>query len=324
MIFLRRRAYQLGLLPIEKLAVPVVVVGNISLGGTGKTPFTLWLVTRLKAMGYTPGIISRGYGSNEKAPRPVPEQADPHRYGDEPALLRQRLGKEYPIWVGVQRVAVAKALLAAEPNVDILIADDGLQHYRLHRDMELLMLDQRQFGNKHCLPLGPLREPLNRCRTIDAVIINGQFDTQQLRYESALADKPYYRMQLRPEQQQQTICCYQLHSRQYRPLSSLANANCHAVAGIGAPERFFQMLNDLGVRVTPHPFPDHHHYSQQDFNFGADAIILMTEKDAVKCQKLTLPSAWVLAVHSDIDAADTLLQQLQNKCFKNTLVPGKH
>ena len=168
----RRGAYRAALLKTERLPVPVIIVGNITVGGTGKTPLVLWLVTLLARHGMRPAIVSRGYGGDLASPRPVTAASDPARVGDEPVLLAQRSG--CPVWVGADRVAAARALLAAHPACDVIVSDDGLQHYRLARDVELAVVDgARGLGNGLMLPAGPLREPAARLREVDAVVING-------------------------------------------------------------------------------------------------------------------------------------------------------
>ncbi|MGZ5258286.1 MAG: tetraacyldisaccharide 4'-kinase, partial [Burkholderiales bacterium] len=177
LVALRRAAYARGLMQSIRLPVRVIIVGNISVGGTGKTPLVLWLATFLKSHGYNPGIVSRGYGARNREPRPVAAAADPLRFGDEPVLLAQRTTA--PVWVGADRVAATLALLAAHAECDVVLSDDGLQHYRLARDVEIAVLDgARALGNGLMLPAGALREPASRLMEVDAVVVNGSLTTQ--------------------------------------------------------------------------------------------------------------------------------------------------
>lgn len=298
---LRRLAYRRAWLAVERLPVAVVVVGNLTVGGAGKTPLTLWLAQALARRGRRPGIVSRGHGAALAQPRPVSTDADPAVTGDEPLLLARRSG--VPVWVGRERAAAARALLAAHPEIDVLLCDDGLQHYRLDRDAEVAVFDGRGAGNGHLLPLGPLREPLRRLDKVDAVVLNGP---------SALADGPApavprFVMRLRPGP------FYRLGDPAATcPAAALAGRPLHALCGIGNPERFFATLRELGLAFVAHPFPDHHAYTAADLDFGPEAVLLMTEKDAVKCGGLTVGEAWVLPVDAEIDPAiiEVLLEKI--------------
>lgn len=277
LVALRRLLYRLGVLPSHRLPVPVIVVGNISVGGTGKTPLVIALVELLRAQGWRPGVISRGYGGQAASwPQRVTADSEPRLIGDEPLLIARRT--HAPLAVGPDRIASAQRLLAEEA-IDILISDDGLQHYRLQRDVEVAVVDAtRGTGNGLCLPAGPLREPRSRLRSVDLVVSNGEGGgavTMVLEAGTprAVAD-----------------------AGRERPLQSFRGAKVHAVAGIGNPPRFFAMLEQAGLTITPHPFPDHHAYQPGDLAFGDDAPILMTEKDAVKCAAMDDARLWYIPV----------------------------
>lgn len=272
LVGLRRSLYRRGLLRRRQVGRPVVVVGNLVAGGSGKTPLTIALVARLRAAGWTPGIASRGYGREDAStPRWVERGTDPALGGDEPVLLAMRTGVR--VRVDADRVAAAKALVAE--GCDIVVCDDGLQHYRLARDLEIEVLDaRRRYGNGRLLPAGPLREPATRGGQCDFRVLN-LGDATDL--AAGFGEWPmwYEPGQARP-----------LLGGRPRPLSSFSGQRVHAVAGIGDPERFFQMLRTHGIGVVPHAFGDHHRYSAEDLRFGSDLPVLMTEKDAVKCAGL--------------------------------------
>jgi tetraacyldisaccharide 4'-kinase len=286
----------------ERLPVPVVVVGNITVGGAGKTPLTLWLAGELAQRGWRPGIVSRGHGGAAGGPRPVAADSSPAEVGDEPVLLARRSG--VPVWVGQRRAAAGRALLAAHPEVDVLLCDDGLQHYGLARDVELAVFDGRGAGNGRQLPAGPLREPLTRLAAVDAIICNGLPD------DRLPPGVPCFDMCLQPGR------LYRLDdARQTCDAAALAGRRLHALAGIGDPRRFFRTLESLGLRATPHPFPDHHSYVAADLAFAADGVLLMTEKDAVKCAGLTPGETWVLPVDAELPPAfiDLILEKLRGR-----------
>ncbi|MFC5303392.1 tetraacyldisaccharide 4'-kinase [Azospira restricta] len=296
---LRRLAYRRGWLAAERLPVPVVVVGNLVAGGAGKTPLTLWLVAALAARGRRPGIVSRGYGADGAAPRLVAADDDPAQVGDEPLLLARRAG--VPVAVCRDRVAAARALLAAHPGCDVLVADDGLQHYRLARDCEVVLFDGRGAGNGRLLPAGPLREPLARLRDADALVWNGA---------PAFAPPPGA-----PQAFVMRLEGATFHSladpARHCAAAELAGKPLHALAGIGDPARFFRQLDALGLAFVAHPFPDHHAYTAEDLHFADDAVVLMTEKDAVKCAGLIAGDAWVLPVSAVVD--DGLIEKILEK-----------
>lgn len=286
----------------ESLPVPVIVVGNITVGGAGKTPLTLWLASQLRQRGWRPGIVSRGYGGKASAPRPVSTDSLPAEVGDEPILLARR--SALPVWVGRDRVAAGHALLAAHPEVDVILCDDGLQHYRLARDVELAVFDGRGAGNGWRLPLGPLREPVSRLAAVDAVICNGLADP---RIPPALSQ---FAMQL------QAADFYRLDDpRQTCSAERLQGRKLYALAGIGDPGRFFRTLETLGLVFAAHPFPDHHAYVAADLAFAEDGILLLTEKDAVKCAGLRAGETWVLPVAAVLSPAliDLILEKLRGR-----------
>ncbi len=287
---LRRLAYCSGLLRREHAGVPVIVVGNITAGGTGKTPLVLWLAQFLAVRGRQPGIISRGYGAARTDPRAVPANGAARDYGDEPCLLARRAG--CPVWVGADRAATVHALRTAHPEVDVIISDDGLQHYRLVRDIEIAVIDGAcGYGNGWPLPAGPLREPVSRLDKIDAVIINGD-DQHGIRHPQAMTmhlnGSTFHKL---------------LNPAHTADATHFSGQKIHAVAGIGIgnPQRFFDHLQQLGVQCTTHAFPDHHVFRPQDIDFDDADSILMTEKDAVKCEPFATGRHWALAVSAEPD-----------------------
>ena len=278
----RRALYAAGLLPRSRLPVPVIVVGNISVGGTGKTPLTIALVEALRARGFRPGVVSRGYGGSARAPVLVDERSDPYIAGDEACLIARATGA--PVAVGRDRVAAARALLdAARP--DVLIADDGLQHYKLCRDVEICVIDgERRFGNSRLLPAGPLREPAIRAQAFAFRVCNG-----------GVAQRGEVAMALGGEEAVALI-----DPSQRRKLVSWVGQRVHAVAGIGNPARFFARLRAAGIDAVEHAFADHFAYAQADLNFGDDLPVLMTEKDAVKCAAFPDARCWSVPVRAEL------------------------
>lgn len=283
---LRRLAYRLGWLSAVRLPVPVVVVGNIVAGGAGKTPLTLWLAQQLAALGRHPGIVSRGYGRHDHRVSKVGAGDTAAGVGDEPLLLARRA--HCPVFVGADRAAAGLALLAAHPECDVILCDDGLQHYRLARDVELAVVDRRGLLNGWPLPAGPLREPAGRLRKVAALILNGAA-------VAPVAGVPAFAMRLQGERFRRLDAPEQTCTAR-----ELAGLRLHAVAGIGEPQRFFDHLAALGLRCEAHPFPDHHRYVRADLQFDGDAI-LTTEKDALKCAGLASVPIWVLPVEAVIE-----------------------
>ncbi len=301
---LRRALFRFDLLKSERLPVPVIVVGNIFIGGTGKTPLTIWLAASLRAAGYHPGIISRGHGSAAAAPRLVTPDASAAEVGDEPLLIARRTG--CPVMVARARVEAGRALLAADPRVDVLIADDGLQHYALRRDIEIMLFDGRGAGNGWLLPAGPLREPVARRR--DFTVVNAAGLTPAL---CASVGGAPFQMRLAGAFAERLG-----EPAQRVALASLAGRRVLAAAGIGNPGRFFAMLREAGLAPAELPLPDHHDFLDRPFD-GVDAdVILITEKDAVKCGQIEYlkhdPRLWVVPVTAQLDAA--LAEQIVEKC----------
>ncbi|QDC43671.1 tetraacyldisaccharide 4'-kinase [Methylophilus medardicus] len=283
---LRLACYRMGVFSSQAMPVPVVVVGNLSVGGVGKTPVVIHLAQHLRAAGYAPGILSRGYGGS--ATGEVTADSLPATFGDEPVLIARRSG--CPVWVDASRVAAGHALLHAHPEINILICDDGLQHYALQRDFEIAVV-QRPFGlgNRRLLPAGPLREPLRRLQSVDVVIESGEVPV------TPVLETVSYHMRLQ-QGAWTSVADF---------LSETSTANLRAqplvaIAGIGHPQRFFELLSTLGLQFDRHPLADHHHYTPADFQALIGKTLLMTEKDAVKCQHLGLSNAWFLPVSAEL------------------------
>lgn len=285
---LRRTAYRRGWLPEIDVGVPVIVVGNVSVGGTGKTPFVIWLADQLKQRGRKVGIVTRGYrGKGKEWPRAVTASSDPGEVGDEPVLLARRTG--CAVIAGPDRVACVEALLAQQ-RVDVVLSDDGLQHYRLARRFEIAVVDgARGMGNGLCLPAGPLREPPSRLREVDAIVVNGGEwgHAGVFRAEAVVTN------------------VYHLKDGQQRTLGSFGKEPVHAVAGIGNPQRFFELLRDTGLEVEAHPLEDHAEITLDQLRFEEPAPVLITEKDAVKCEHLKPDGVWCVVVDFRFDADRT-------------------
>jgi tetraacyldisaccharide 4'-kinase len=295
---LRRHAYRAGWLAVERLPVPVVVVGNIAVGGSGKTPVVLWLVDVLREAGFRPGIISRGYGGQVAGTALVPPKGEPALYGDEPVLLARLSG--CPVAVGADRPAAGRRLLEIHPECDVLVSDDGLQHYRLERQVELVVVDEAVLGNRLPLPAGPLREGLGRLAGADLVIAHGPLGPALMRAAGAT---PVVPMALVGEE----LVSLAEPLRRLPPAAFSGQA-VHAVAGIGRPERFFRQLESLGLTVIPHPFPDHHPFTAADLAFAPGEAKILTAKDGVKCAAFATPELWVLPVRASIGgAAETVI-----------------
>lgn len=282
---LRRTAYQRGWRPTVETPVPVIVVGNVSVGGTGKTPFVIWLADQLKQRGRKVGIVTRGYrGKGTEWPRAVVADSDPEEVGDEPVLLARRT--RCPVVAGPDRVACVEALLE-QTRVDVVLSDDGLQHYRLARAFEIAVVDgARGMGNGLCIPAGPLREPPSRLQEVDAIVVNGAgWGHAGVFRAEAVVTKVYH-----------------LKDGAERTLESFRGKPVHAVAGIGNPQRFFDLLLDANLDVEAHPLEDHAEITLDDLTFDEPGAVLITEKDAVKCEHLKANGVWCVVVDFKFDA----------------------
>ena len=304
----RRSLFRSGVLKTTRLPVPVIVVGNVFIGGTGKTPLVIWLADALRQSGHAPGIISRGHGAASNVPRLVQSDSPPEVVGDEPLLIAQRT--RVPVAVGRNRPSAARTLLDVYPEVDVIISDDGLQHYALERDIEIVLFDARGAGNGWLLPAGPLREPASRRR--DFTVINADRVSPGMPADAV-------RMHLAGEIAERLIDRSQRVA--LRSLPEFAGADgaprIVAAAGIGNPARFFAMLRGAGLRFEEMPLPDHYSFEQNVFAGLPADIILITEKDAVKCSRIdtlkTDPRLWVVPVTAHIDGAlaEKLLEKLR-------------
>jgi len=289
---LRRAAYRHGLLPTQRIPVPVIVIGNITVGGSGKTPLVTWLARALRERGYHPGIASRGYGGHYRVPvQDVTGDSNPDLVGDEAVLLARDTG--CPVAVARARPLAARRLVEAW-HCDVVIADDGLQHYSLARDMEVAVVDgKRRHGNGYCLPAGPLRELPARLQAADIRICHGGTPrTGEIRLD--LVPDPLEPLASRPQ-----------------TTAPAAGDRVHAVAGIGNPQRFFNLLRELGLEVIEHPFPDHHRFAPGDLEFGDRLPVIMTAKDAVKCRDWADQHCWVLPVTAQ--PAAELISAIENR-----------
>jgi tetraacyldisaccharide 4'-kinase len=266
----------------------VVVVGNLSVGGTGKTPLVCWLVARLQEWGFQPGVVTRGYGGSSENVLLVDSSADPSIVGDESLLLVRRTG--VPVAIGRDRPSAAQLLVNA--GCDVVVSDDGLQHYALARDCEIVVVDgERRFGNGWLLPAGPLRESEARLRRVDAVVVNGG----RAQLEGALS------MRLEAKD------ALSLIGGAIKNLREFAGHSVHAVAGIGNPERFFNMLREYGIEVVGHPLPDHARLQAADISFPDGRPVLMTEKDAVKCAAFAGAQHWYVPVTASFEGGESKL-----------------
>lgn len=302
LVALRRWLYRIGIFTQFRPPVPVIVVGNICIGGTGKTPLVMAIVNFLKAKGYHVGVVSRGYKSHaDSYPYHVTLQSSAHQAGDEPLLICQKTGA--PVIIDADRVRAVQKLLANYP-CDVIVTDDGLQHYALSRDVEILVVDgSLRFGNGFLLPAGPLRESVHRLQQVDFVVANGNAQANELFME--LVPGEVYRQNM-PEERHALI--------------TFRGQKVHAVAGIGNPQRFFQLLRAHGIDIIEHAFADHHSYTHEDLNFAEAYPILMTEKDAVKCSDLQHDTIWVVPVTVSLPKSffDKLLTKLSALLAKDS------
>ncbi|MCP3679420.1 MAG: tetraacyldisaccharide 4'-kinase [Gammaproteobacteria bacterium] len=293
-VWLRRQLYHWRLLKMVKVACPVIVVGNLSVGGNGKTPLVIALAQWLQQQGYSPGIVSRGYGGCVRQATTVTAASDPRQVGDEPVLIVQRSG--CPVVVGRRRAEAATKLLA-DNRCDVIISDDGLQHYALGRDIEVVVVDgKRRFGNGCLLPAGPLRESLARLQQVDYVVSRNY------------AEPGEHLMQWCP-----AADCQAVVGNETKPLTEFTGQTVHAVAAIAQPESFFATLRECGITVIEQAFPDHYALSAADINFNDELAVIMTEKDAVKCRLFDCHDCWYLPVTVELPTVflQALTKQLQ-------------
>ncbi|MBD3671144.1 MAG: tetraacyldisaccharide 4'-kinase [Gammaproteobacteria bacterium] len=298
LVHLRKLLYILRALRSYRNELPVIVVGNITVGGSGKTPMVIWLARLLKQQGYKPGIISRGYGgSASRWPQQVRPDSDPYVVGDEPVLIARRT--ECPMAVGPDRVEDIHALKQFT-DCDVIISDDGMQHYRMRRDMEIVVIDgTRRFGNGYCLPAGPLREPVSRLRRVDFVVNNsGVVEEGEIAMD--MAGGVIKRLD---------------GAGDFESLTEWKGKQVHALCGIGNPHRFFDVLRKNGLDVIAHSFPDHHRFSREDISFDDALPVIMTEKDAVKCARYANERHWYYPVDAVLDDgfAEQVITRLKEK-----------
>lgn len=296
-IRLRRFLYRKGILNSTRLPVPVIIVGNITVGGTGKTPLVIWMSRFLLERGFKPGVISRGYaGKSQKQAVTVHPDSRPEVVGDEPLLLARHC--RCPVVICSDRVSAARRILR-DQNCNVIISDDGLQHYALQRDIEIAVIDgRRRFGNGYCLPAGPLREPVERLGEVDLQIVNGP-----------AVEPGEYEMAYRAGH------AVHLATGKTAPLQKFAAQPVHALAGIGNPDSFFSLLEVAGIQVIPHAFPDHYPFSARDIDFSDQKTVLMTEKDAVKCLPYARDPHWYVPIYAEPQTqfAERLLKLLEEK-----------
>ncbi|MFA6051789.1 MAG: tetraacyldisaccharide 4'-kinase [Methylobacter sp.] len=293
----RKFLYRIKVLRKHTMPVPVIVVGNITVGGTGKTPLIIYLAGLLKDAGFKPGIISRGYGGQaESWPQWVDANSMAAQVGDEALLLARQTG--CPVAVGPLRVEDAQLLLK-QSDCNVILSDDGLQHYALNRDIEIAVIDgERRFGNGYCLPAGPLRETIDRLQSVDFIVVNGE-----------KSEPNELSMQISGD------TAINLVSGEQKSLQEFNAAGCHALAGIGNPDRFFRLLESAGLTCKTHSFPDHYQFQRGDIEFGDDEQVLMTEKDAVKCTAFASKQHWYIPVKAIPEPvfSEQLLKLLREK-----------
>jgi tetraacyldisaccharide 4'-kinase len=308
----RKFLYRIGVLERHSLPVPVIVIGNITVGGTGKTPLIIWLAELLKSEGFKPGIISRGYGGQAEVwPQWVAANSTAEVVGDEALLIAKQTG--CPMAVSPLRIDAARLLLE-KSDCDVILSDDGLQHYALNRDIEIAVIDgERRFGNGYCLPAGPLREPIDRLQGVDFIVVNGE-----------KSEDNEFSMEITGN------IAVNLVTGQQKKLQEFNATSCHALAGIGNPDRFFKLLESVGLACETHGFPDHYKFQPSDILFPSQKPVLMTEKDAVKCMAFAGNQHWYIPVKAALDAsfAAQLLELLREKqnsvkikwlCFENDI-----
>jgi tetraacyldisaccharide 4'-kinase len=298
-VAIRRLAYRCGLFARAALPVPVIIAGGITVGGAGKTPLARALAEALASRGWRPGIVSRGYGGEDAGPRAVASEGDPARVGDEPLLLA---AAGFPVWIGRDRVAAAQSLLAAHRECNVILSDDGLQHYAMRRDFEIAAIDgARGLGNGYMLPAGPLREPSSRLSEVDAVVTlvasvsptSGSDGRETTMWHEPL---PWRNL---------------VDASAAADIARWRAGKVHAIAGIANPQRFFDLVKRFGLDPVCHAFPDHYRYRREDLVLGAADAILMTEKDAVKCAAFADARWWYLPIRARIDSA--LVDRVERK-----------
>jgi len=303
LVIVRRLFYRTGLFSSSSFQKTVVVVGNITVGGSGKTPLIIAMTEMLRDAGIKAGIVSRGYAgkqSSQNEVTPVLPDSDPLLVGDEPLLMARQT--QVPVFVGRQRAAVVKALIKQHPELDVVLSDDGLQHYAMQRDLEIVVFDvDRGLGNGWCLPAGPLRERPGRLNEVDIVVKHSAGPSADMHLQGSTL--------------------HHLITDEKMSVAVFKDTSVHAVAGIGSPDRFFKQLQSMGLKVIPHPFPDHYLYQRQHLMFNDDLPIIMTEKDAVKCTQLfkATDSVYYLPVKAVLaeSVAKNILQQIKSSQIKS-------
>lgn len=289
----RKTLYSAGLFSVTQLDIPVIVIGNIAVGGTGKSPLTIWLADYLKQKGRRPGIVSRGYGGRlNRNVQQVRADSSPDLVGDEPIMIVRKT--QCPVAIGKDRSKAALGLIEHQ-HVDVIICDDGLQHLALSRDIEIAVVDGlRRHGNERCLPAGPLREPLSRLKSVDLVVANTRARRGEFLMEYQYGD---------------LISSQDVNDK--RSIEHFSNKTVHAVCGIGSPEKFYSYLIRHDIKVIRHRFPDHHRYQPSDLHFADEFPIVMTEKDAVKCEAFSNQAFWYLPIEAQL--ADTFQHRLDKQ-----------
>ena len=308
-VFFRRLFYRIGLFQSVSENIPVIVVGNIYIGGNGKTPFVIWLVEQLKSAGYKPAVVSRGYGSlNEKEtdvswPRRVSLDQNVRLFGDEPFIIHQ--STQCPVMVDPDRKRAVKKI-SQDTDCDVIISDDGLQHYAMSRFIEINITDaKRLYGNGLCLPAGPLRESVVRLNSVDYIVYNISRGSSQ-KIVNKYPEKTFFM-----DYELLSMKSLSGQTEQVMTVKDFKGKIVHAVAGIGDPEQFFTLLKNYGLVVIEHAFSDHYHYKKEDLIFDELHPIIMTEKDAVKCRSFSLSDTWYLPIKAKIDNA--LLTKIVNQ-----------
>jgi tetraacyldisaccharide 4'-kinase len=298
-IVLRRLFYQSGLIAVNQIDAPVIIVGNISVGGTGKTPLVIWLAEYFRNKGFKPGIVSRGYGGQFSGKtQQVRADSDPILVGDEPVLIAKKTN--CPVAIAVQRRRAAEELIE-HSDCDLILCDDGMQHYSLARDIEIAVIDgQRRFGNNHCLPAGPLREPTSRLKTVDFVVSKYIAGRHEFKMEYSYGDLVSL-----------------IDPTRTMPVSNLIDQSVHAIAGIGNPDRYFSFLRNQKLKLIVHEFPDHYPYNSEDVKFNDGLPVVMTEKDAVKCAAFATEHHWYLPITAALPDSftvrlDALMKEIIN------------